>query len=78
MRGRVNAVNSVFISSSNELGEFESGTTAALGIRLPGPMWGPMIAVAAGGMGTILVVAIVALAWPQVAAVRRLAHPKEP
>ncbi len=77
MRGRVNAVNSVFISSSNELGEFESATTAAQRVRLAGPMWGPMFAVAAGGLGTIIVVVLVALAWPQVAAVRRLAHAKE-
>jgi MFS family permease len=76
MRGRVNAVNSVFISSSNELGEFESGTTAHLATTFLGPLWGPMTAVAAGGTGTILVVIVVALAWPQVAAVGRLVHPK--
>ena len=77
MRGRVNAVNSVFISSSNELGETESSFTANLSIHLLGQMWGPMIAVATGGLGTILVVALVALAWPQVAAVRRLSRPND-
>jgi len=66
MRGRVNAVNSVFISCSNELGAFESGATAAL--------WGPMPAVIVGGIGTIAVVALVTLAWPQIRSVRQLAH----
>ena len=49
MRGRVNAVNMLFIGASNELGEFESGLTA---------QWlGPIRAVVAGGIGTLLVVA---------------------
>ncbi|MES2184855.1 MAG: MFS transporter [Pseudomonadota bacterium] len=51
MRGRVSAVNSVFIGASNQLGEFESGATAAL--------FGPVGAVVIGGVGTVLV----ALAW---------------
>jgi MFS family permease len=51
MRGRVSAVNSMFIGTSNQLGEFESGTTAAL--------FGTMPAVVLGGVGTILV----ALLW---------------
>ena len=51
MRGRVNAVNSLFIGTSNQLGEFESGVTAAL--------LGPVGAVVLGGMGTVLV----AIAW---------------
>ena len=51
MRGRVSAVNSVFIGASNQLGEFESGATAAL--------WGPVASVVWGGVGTGLVV----LAW---------------
>ena len=51
MRGRVNAVNMLFIGASNELGEFESGLTA---------QWlGPVRAVVAGGVGTLLVV----LSW---------------
>jgi MFS family permease len=51
MRGRVNAVNMLFLGASNELGEFESGLTA---------QWlGPVRAVVAGGVGTLLVV----LAW---------------
>jgi len=51
MRGRVAAVNGVFIGASNELGEFESGLTAAL--------WGPVASVVAGGVGTVLI----AVSW---------------
>jgi MFS family permease len=58
MRGRVSAVNSVFISSSNELGAFESGVTAQL--------FGPVLSVVGGGIGTILVVAAVMVVWPEV------------
>ncbi|MBX6311941.1 MAG: MFS transporter [Isosphaeraceae bacterium] len=58
MRGRVSAVNSVFIGISNELGSFESGLAARL--------FGTVPAVVLGGIGTILVVLIVALVWPQV------------
>ncbi len=51
MRGRVSAVNSVFIGASNQLGEFESGVTAA---------WlGPVGSVVVGGVGTVLV----AVSW---------------
>lgn len=56
MRGRVSAVNSVFIGASNEIGGFESGVTAA--------WWGPVAAVIVGGMGTLLVVAGAAFTWP--------------
>jgi MFS family permease len=49
MRGRVSAVNSIFIGASNQLGEFESGATAAL--------FGPIGSVVAGGLGTILIAA---------------------
>jgi MFS family permease len=58
MRGRVSAVNQIFIGSSNELGGLESGLTAA--------WFGPVASVVGGGIGTILVVCGVALAWPQV------------
>jgi MFS family permease len=51
MRGRVSAVNSVFIGASNQLGEFESGATAAI--------LGPVGSVVAGGIGTI----VIALLW---------------
>jgi MFS family permease len=49
MRGRVSSVSMLFIGASNELGEFESGTTAAL--------MGTVPAVVVGGVGTLLVVA---------------------
>jgi len=45
MRGRVAAVNSIFIGASNQLGEFESGATAS--------MWGPVGSVVFGGLATI-------------------------
>ena len=64
MRGRVAAVNSVFIGSSNELGGFESGTTAWL--------LGPVASVVLGGVGTIISVALVAYKWPEVARLGRL------
>ena len=49
MRGRVSAVNSIFIGASNQLGEFESGATAAL--------LGPVGSVVLGGLGTVLIAA---------------------
>ena len=58
MRGRVSAVNNIFIGTSNEFGALESGLTAAL--------FGPVISVAAGGIGTILVVAAAAWRWPEI------------
>jgi MFS family permease len=57
MRGRVSAVNGVFIDTSNELGAFESGAAAAL--------LGPVVAVVGGGVLTVLVVAAVVLIWPE-------------
>ncbi len=57
MRGRVSAVNSMFIGTSNQLGEFESGLTAA--------WFGAVPAVVIGGAGTILVVLIWARLFPQ-------------
>jgi MFS family permease len=63
MRGRVGSVNSLFIGASNELGGFESGLVAQL--------FGPVISVVAGGIGTILVVLAVTFLWPEM---RRLRH----
>jgi MFS family permease len=57
MRGRISAVNNIFIGTSNELGALESGLTAAL--------FGPIISVVAGGVGTILVVFGVSWVWPE-------------
>jgi hypothetical protein len=56
LRGRVGAVNTVFIECSNELGSFESGLVAKL--------WTPVISVVSGGIGTIFVVLGVATAFP--------------
>ena len=58
MRGRVSSVNNIFIGTSNEFGALESGLTAAL--------FGPVISVVGGGIGTILVVIGAALRWPDI------------
>ncbi len=64
MRGRVSAVNMVFIGASNELGEFESGLTA---------QWlGAVPAVVAGGVGTLVVVTVWALLFPRLRGVDRV------
>ena len=64
MRGRVGAVNSVFIGASNQLGEFESGVTAAL--------LGPVGSVLLGGFGTLAVVALWWRLFPDLARRDRL------
>jgi MFS family permease len=69
MRGRVSAVNVVFISSSNELGEFESGKTAA--------WFGPVVSVVGGGVGTILVVLLAMGRWPSLWRLGPLHKPAE-
>jgi hypothetical protein len=67
MRGRVSAVNTIFIVTSNELGAFESGMTAAL----VGPVW----SVVGGGIGTLAVVGWVMAKWPQVLRLGPLNNP---
>ena len=64
LRGRVSAINYVFIGFSNEFGAFESGATAAL--------FGPTISVVGGGLATLGVVAIVRAVWPQLARIGQL------
>lgn len=59
MCGRVGAVNSIFIGTSNQLGEFESGATAAL--------LGPVAPVVLGGVGTLLVAALWLRIFPALA-----------
>jgi MFS family permease len=59
MRGRVNAVNSLFIGTSNQAGEFESGVTAAL--------FGPIGAVVLGGIGSIIVAIVCYRVFPALA-----------
>ncbi|AXV84235.1 MFS transporter [Ralstonia solanacearum] len=69
MRGRVSAVNSVFVGASNQLGEFESGMVAGL--------LGPVPSVVLGGLGTLLVVALWMRLFPDLTHRDRLreAHP---
>ncbi len=64
MRGRVSAVNNVFISSSNELGAFESGLMAAF--------FGAVFSVVSGGAGTLVVVVLTARIWPEILALKSL------
>jgi MFS family permease len=68
MRGRVSAVNSLFIDTSNQLGGFESGAAAAL--------FGPVISVVGGGIATLLVVWGVARWWPELRELRELQPPQ--
>jgi MFS family permease len=74
MRGRVSAVNGLFIGISNEMGGFESGAVAhlfgqyfGLGMSL-----GATISVISGGVGTVLVVLIAATLWPELRRFGRL------
>ncbi len=67
LRGRVSAVNSLFIGTSNQLGGFESGVAAYL--------FGPVLAVVGGGIGTILVVLLIAWRWPEMRQLRTLREP---
>jgi MFS family permease len=64
MRGRVGAVNSLFIGTSNQAGEFESGVTAAI--------LGPVGAVVLGGIGTIIVAAVCFRLFPSLARINRV------
>lgn len=64
MRGRVSAINSLFIGTSNELGAFESGAVAGL--------FSPTVSVVSGGLGTLVVVGIVAALSPQIRQYGRL------
>jgi MFS family permease len=67
MRGRVAAINGLFISTSNQLGGFESGLTA----QLFGPVW----SVVGGGIGTIVVVLLAAWLWPELRALGSMREP---
>ena len=70
MRGRVSAVNMMFIGASNEVGQFESGITAQ--------WFGAVPAVVIGGIGTILVVAVWARLFPALRQVNQLTATKTP
>jgi MFS family permease len=69
MRGRVSAVNMVFIGASNEVGQFESGITAQ--------WFGTVPAVVLGGLGTLAIVAIWAWRFPALRRVDRLAADRQ-
>jgi MFS family permease len=64
MRGRVSAVNALFVGTSNELGEFESGVTAG--------WFGTVPAVIIGGIGTLAVVAVWMWRFPALRRIDRL------
>jgi MFS family permease len=68
MRGRVSAVNMVFIGASNELGEFRAGVMAS--------WFGTVTAVVIGGLGTVMVVGLWAYLFPDLRRVDRLADVK--
>ena len=74
-RGRVSAVNNLFIGTSNELGEFESGTVAQIfGPAIGNTMVaGAIISAVSGGVGTVLTVIAVALIWPEIRRYGKLA-----
>jgi hypothetical protein len=67
MRGRVNAVENVFIGASNELGAFESGTVAAL--------IGVVPSVVVGGVGTLAIIALWAIFFPALRRADRIGGP---
>ena len=72
MRGRVTAVSVIFIGSSNELGEFESGVAASLLGLVPSVVF--------GGVMSLVTVGVVAAVWPQLLRLGSLEHlqPPEP
>jgi hypothetical protein len=65
MRGRVSAVNFLFVNASNQLGEFESGVTAA--------WWGAVPAVLVGGVGSVLIALLWMRLFPTLRDVEKLA-----
>jgi len=69
IRGRVSAVNAVFIGASNELGEFESGVTAG--------WFGLVRAILLGGAATLFVTGLWAVLFPVLSKMDRFPHHKE-
>jgi len=66
MRGRVNAVNSLFIGTSNQLGEFESGTLAGFVGAVPAAL--------IGGLGTIVIAGLGMYLFPSLRRLRSLSE----
>ena len=69
MRGRVSAINSVFIGTSNEMGDFESGVMAKF--------FGPALAVVFGGAGTLASVGAIHKLWPELVQLDELENAKQ-
>jgi MFS family permease len=67
VRGRVNAVNMVFVGASNELGEFRAGTMASV--------FGAVPAVVIGGIGTLAVAVIWSMSFPKLRRIDSLEAP---
>ena len=74
MRGRVQAVNGIFIGASNELGGFESGEVAHWFARESDPSFGPIVSVVSGGIGTVAIVSLVGWLSPQIRNYGRLSQ----
>ncbi len=70
MRGRVSSVNNLFISTSNDLGGFESGSVSYF--------FGPVFSVVFGGLASIVVVAVVCWLLPEIPRYGRLVQPAPP
>jgi hypothetical protein len=68
MLGRVSAINALFIGTSNQLGEFESGATAAF--------FGAVPAVLIGGLGTMIIAVLWAFIFPSLCRLRTLDEPR--
>lgn len=64
LRGRVSAINNIFLGASNQLGGFESGLTAY--------WFGPVLSVTGGGVGTLIIVWIIGRAYPELKNMDRL------
>jgi hypothetical protein len=80
MRGRVSAVGVIFIGTSNEIGELESGVAARALLPLAGAPLNTILTVAGGGVMTLVTVVAVAAAWPALVRLGRLDElaPPEP
>ncbi len=80
MRGRVSAVGVIFIGTSNEIGELESGVVAQSLLPLAGAPLNTILTVAGGGVMTLVTVVAVAAAWPALVRLGRLDElaPPEP
>ena len=76
LRGRVTAVNGLFIGMSNELGDFESGFVAQAMSGPFGPIWGTIWTVVGGGFGTVAVVGAVAWISPELRGLKKLTDAK--